>query len=130
MCLAEVPPDDTSRRRLCALDDIPPGGAREFKVGEGDWPLRGFLVRDGDSVHAWLNRCPHAGHALNLRPDEFHAPDGKLLICRSHGAQFDPATGRCVTGPCTGASLRRIRIELVAGEVCLGAGPDILAPIS
>ncbi|MEI8298161.1 MAG: Rieske (2Fe-2S) protein [Pseudomonadota bacterium] len=128
MCPADALPRVAGAGAICALEDIPANGAREFQIGEGEWPLRGFVVRDGDAVHAWLNRCPHAGHALNLSPDDFYAPDGRLLICRSHGAKFERATGRCVGGPCTGASLRRIRVELVAGEVRLGTGSDVLAP--
>jgi len=107
---------------LCRLEDLADPGSREFRVGGGDWPLRGLLVRIGDGVHAYVNRCPHAGHALNLRPDDFLTPDGALLICRSHGALFEPATGRCVAGPCVGAALQRIPVEVVAGSVRLVAG--------
>jgi nitrite reductase/ring-hydroxylating ferredoxin subunit len=106
-------------RVICALAELADPGTREFRVGVGDWPLRGVLVRVGAAVHAYVNRCPHAGHPLNLNPDDFLTPDGALLICRSHGALFEPATGRCVGGPCTGASLERITVELVAGRVRL-----------
>jgi len=108
---------------LCRLADLGDPGSREFQVGGGAWPLRGVLVRVGTGVRAYVNRCPHAGHALNLRPDDFLTPDGTLLICRSHGALFEPASGRCVAGPCAGASLQAIAVEVVDGEVRL-APPD------
>ena len=39
--------------------------------------------------------------------------DGQRLVCSSHGALFDPASGACVAGPCTGDSLARLpcRVE-------------------
>ncbi len=93
---------------LCGLEDIPDGESRAFSVGEGDWPLRGFIVRRGERVFAYENRCPHAGHALNMRPHEFLTPDGTLIQCRSHGALFAIETGECVAGPCAGRTLRAV----------------------
>lgn len=106
-------------RVLCALSDIPEGGAREFRIGAGDWPLRGFLVRTRQGVHAYVNRCPHAGHALNLRPDRFLTADGSLIVCSSHGALFEKSTGFCVAGPCAGRALTALAVEVRAGLVLL-----------
>jgi nitrite reductase/ring-hydroxylating ferredoxin subunit len=106
---------------LCAIEDLRAVAAREFALGDGAWPLRIILVRVGEGVHGFVNRCPHAGHPLNLRPDDFLTPDGGQLICRSHGALFDPATGACIAGPCPGAQLERVAVEVVAGRVRLTA---------
>lgn len=46
--------------RLSRLED----GARAFTRGGADCPLRGFVVKVGDAVRGYLNRCPHAGHPL------------------------------------------------------------------
>jgi nitrite reductase/ring-hydroxylating ferredoxin subunit len=108
-------------RVICRLGDLDEPGSRAFTVGGGDWPVRGLLVRRQGHVHAYVNRCPHAGHPLNLRPHEFLTPDRSLVVCNSHGALFEIATGRCVDGPCAGASLRRIPVEVRAGYVLLGA---------
>jgi nitrite reductase/ring-hydroxylating ferredoxin subunit len=110
-----------AEQALCELAELADPGAREFSVGAGEWPLRGFLVRRGEEVRAYLNRCPHAGHALNLRPDDFFTSDGTLLICRSHGALFEPSTGRCVAGPCAGMALSPIPVEVIDGRVRLAA---------
>jgi nitrite reductase/ring-hydroxylating ferredoxin subunit len=111
-------------RVLCALEEIPPGGARGFVFGEGDWPLRGFLVRDAKGVHAYVNRCPHAGHGLDLRPHQFLTPDGSLILCRSHGALFEKSTGACIAGPCNGRALTAIPVRVEAGYVLLGDAVD------
>lgn len=108
---------------LCALEEIPDGATRGFSVGEGDWPLRGLIVRIGGAVHAYVNRCPHAGHPLNFRAHDFLTPDGRLIVCRSHGAVFEKSTGFCVAGPCAGETLSRLPVEIREGFVCL-AGAD------
>jgi nitrite reductase/ring-hydroxylating ferredoxin subunit len=109
---------------LCAFTDVPDGGTKGFVLGDGDWPLRGLLLRDGTDVRAFVNQCPHAGHRLNFHPDRFLTPDGARIVCLSHGAQFDKHSGECVLGPCRGESLRALPVEVVAGEVRLAADAD------
>ncbi len=103
--------------KICALSDLLDPGAREFSIGAGDWPLRGFVVRYQGAVRAYVNRCPHAGLPLNFKPHEFFAPHVELLQCAVHGALFAPETGACVAGPCAGRSLRVLEIEIVKGYV-------------
>ena len=108
-------------RVICALTELDDPGSRAFTVGRGGWPLSGFLVRRGHEVHGYVNRCPHAGHPLNLRPHQFLTSDGSLLLCNSHGALFEITTGLCVDGPCAGARLRRIPVEVMNGHVVIAA---------
>ena len=109
-------------RVLCALAELEDPGSRAFRVGRGDWPLSGLVVRRGAEVHAYVNRCPHAGHPLNLRPHDFLTLDRSLLLCHSHGALFELTTGLCVAGPCAGAALRRVPVEVAGGYVLLAPG--------
>ena len=109
--------------RLCRFDDLADPGCREFRIGEGDWPFRGFVVRRGEQVFAYQNYCVHAGHPLNWKPDEFLTADGKQLICASHGAVYDIASGACTGGPCRGKSLRTVAVEIRDGDVWV-SGPD------
>ena len=113
-----------TERVLCALDQLAESPCRGFRVGEGDWPLSGFVVRKGDRVNAYLNRCPHAGHPLNLRPHGFLTPDRSLIVCSSHGALFDLTSGCCIDGPCAGLSLVPIPFEIVDGYVLLAESVD------
>lgn len=112
-------------RVLCSLAELEETGSRGFAVGEGDWPLRGFIVKTPQGVAAYVNYCPHAGHPLNFRPNRFLTPDGNLILCGSHGALFERATGLCVLGPCAGQSLTRIPIDVTNGYVMLGEGVDV-----
>jgi len=75
------------------------------------------LFRADGRIWAMENRCPHAGHELNLQPNEFLTSDGELLMCRSHGARFRVEDGLCVLGPCPGAALRSFAVDVVEGIV-------------
>ena len=121
---AGVPATIDTERVLCAVEDLAEKRCRAFKLGEGPWPLSGFVVRKGSALRAYQNRCPHAGHPLNLRPDCFLTPDGSLIVCSSHGALFEIDTGYCVDGPCAGASLVPIPVQVMAGHVMLAPGVD------
>jgi nitrite reductase/ring-hydroxylating ferredoxin subunit len=109
--------------RVAHLSDIPDPGCREFSIGEGDWPFRGFVVRRGDEVFAYQNYCVHAGHPLNWSPDSFLTKDRAAIICSSHGATFQIDTGKCFAGPCVGKTLRQVAVSLEAGDVYV-TGPD------
>ena len=99
--------------KLCRLDELGATGCREFRVGAGAWPLRGFVIRIGDDVRAYVNRCAHLGYPLNYLPDEFLSYDRNYIQCTMHGALFEKETGLCVAGPCLGRSLLSLptRIE-------------------
>lgn len=114
-------------RVVCRLSDLEPEGARAFTIGAGDWPLRGFVVRSGAAVRGYLNRCPHAGHPLNLLPHRFLSPGGALILCSSHGALFEKETGYCVAGPCAGQSLTPLALEVRCGFVLLAESVDVNA---
>jgi len=106
-------------RVICPLYELGDPGAKGFTRGEGDWPLRGFVVRRGEVVRAFVNHCPHAGFPLNWQPDGFIAPDAPLILCAMHGALFEMETGRCVSGPCVGTGLRPLAIRVERGYVML-----------
>jgi len=113
-------------RVVCRLSELQ-GGARGFTLGSGDWPLRGFVVRVGDTVRGYLNRCPHAGHPLDLLPQRFLTADGTLILCSSHGALFEKASGLCVAGPCAGRALTPIALQVRCGFVLLDDNVDVEA---
>jgi nitrite reductase/ring-hydroxylating ferredoxin subunit len=99
------------------LEELEDPGCREFSIGEGDWPFRGFVVRKGDSVYAYQNVCVHVGHPLNWAPDRFLTKDRTALICASHGATYEIESGYCYAGPGNGRSLRKVDAEIRDGIV-------------
>ena len=108
--------------RVAAFDELEDPDSREFRIGEGDWPFRGFIVRKGDRVYAYQNVCMHVGHPLNWQPDRFLTEDGTQIICASHGAIYEIETGECVGGPCPGKKLRPVAVEIRDGDVIV-TGP-------
>ncbi|HEY1890960.1 MAG TPA: Rieske 2Fe-2S domain-containing protein [Steroidobacteraceae bacterium] len=114
-------------RVICRLADLEDCGSRGFTVGGGDWPLRGFVVRSGKEVRAFVNRCPHAGHPLDLRPHRFLTPDRALILCSSHGALFEKDAGLCLAGPCAGERLRAVPLEVIDDFVLIAVDADLAA---
>ena len=60
----------------------------------------GFAICVGGSFYAYRNHCPHTGSPLDWMPNQFFSEDRQMLMCHTHGALFDPSTGRCLSGPC------------------------------
>lgn len=109
--------DDWEERVVGPLAELDDPGCREFRIGEGDWPFKGFVVRQGDKVFAYQNYCAHVGHPLNWSPDSFLTEDQSKIICASHGALYDIESGACVGGPGRGRSLRRVDCNVRDGMV-------------
>ena len=69
-----------------------------------------FAVHWQDGVYAYINQCPHAGGPLDFEGQIIES-SGRFLMCARHGAIFEPDTGRCVGGPCKGASLVPVAVH-------------------
>jgi nitrite reductase/ring-hydroxylating ferredoxin subunit len=99
------------------LDEIEDPGCREFQIGEGGWPFKGFVVRQGGRVVAYQNHCAHLGHPLNWMPDGFLTRDKSNIICSSHGALYEIDSGLCIAGPCMGKTLHPVEVRVEKGEI-------------
>lgn len=102
---------------LCRLADLADPGARNFVLEIDGAYFHGFVVRRGDAVAGYVDRCPHQGLPLAQTLDQYLTPDGSLVACSWHGALFRPEDGVCVGGPCTGARLKEWPVEVRAGIV-------------
>ena len=108
---------DSSKLAIGRFDKLDDPGCREFRIGEGDWPFRGFVVRQGDDVYAYENVCMHVGHPLNWKPDSFLTKNRDAIICASHGAVYRIETGECFAGPCVGKALRKVDVAVRDGVI-------------
>jgi nitrite reductase/ring-hydroxylating ferredoxin subunit len=90
---------------LGPLDLIGDGKARNFVVQMKAGRFHGFVVRKGDRVFGYCDRCPHMGLPLAQELDKYLSSGGELIMCSWHGALFDIESGRCLGGPCVGAGL-------------------------
>ena len=102
---------------LCNSTELHEGGvAVPFDVIYAGQTCRAFAVRFEGQVHAYLNRCSHIAMEMDFQPDRFFDPDGRWLLCATHGATYAPDTGDCVGGPCQGG-LVKITLSETAGVV-------------
>jgi nitrite reductase/ring-hydroxylating ferredoxin subunit len=106
-----------SRHVICRLAELPDQEARGFSFPGAQFPDEYFVVRRGDAVYGYRNQCPHAGNFLNWKPDAFLTRDRSLIMCSAHGALFEPSSGYCVGGPCTGRMLDKLRVAIEQSEV-------------
>lgn len=103
--LEGTPPPGTL---LVRIDQLSEHGGKEIVFTEGGFRTSIFVQQVGDDIRVFLNYCPHAGTPLNMFDDKFTDTSGRRLLCRTHGALFDPLSGLCVRGPCKGRYLRPI----------------------
>lgn len=104
-------------RLICASEALADGGEGvRFELDSGS---PAFAVRYCGTARAFVNRCPHAWTELDWQPGEFFDMTGLYLICSTHGALFEPASGHCVAGPCRGAHLETLAIRERDGQVVL-----------
>jgi nitrite reductase/ring-hydroxylating ferredoxin subunit len=108
-----------ARDYLCALDDVPDGGA----LGTGDTPddASGVVVlRRGEAAWAYRNVCPHFSIPLNYEPGTFWTYDAKWVMCAHHSAMFRFEDGMCIDGPCVGAALSPVPVRIVDRKIFKG----------
>ncbi len=105
-------------RLICdsaALTDS--GRGVRFEIERHGEPVPAFAVRYRGRVHAYLNRCSHVPMELDWIEGQFFDLQGRDLICSTHGAEYDTASGRCLGGPCSGAPLVNLEVEERGGKV-------------
>ncbi|MEO7336116.1 MAG: Rieske 2Fe-2S domain-containing protein [Caldimonas sp.] len=96
---------------LCASDDlVEKGKALVFDVVEFGRPVRAFALRFDGRVVGYLNRCLHVPTEMDWMPGEFLDSDREFIMCSTHGAVYEPLTGRCAGGPCGRGRLTMIEL--------------------
>ena len=88
--------------RIAAVEDVPADGSFLFTVREG--------FDTSDCPH-WRDVRLDKGSGATVRGDE--------LVCEKHGATFERDSGNCTFGPCEGAVLETVDVEVADGDVYL-----------
>ena len=102
---------------LAPMADIADGTARNFVLQMRAGRFHGFVVRNGDAVVGYVDRCPHMGVPLAQHLDDYLTPNGDLIACSWHGALFRIRDGLCVGGPCIGQHLTAWPVTIANGIV-------------
>jgi len=96
---------------ICAADQVQEGGKGvRFPVTAGGEDGTAFVVRFAQQPRAYLNRCAHVPMELDWNEGEFFESSGEYLMCATHGALYEPTTGRCAGGPCRGGKLHPVTV--------------------
>lgn len=103
--------------KLGPLALIPDGKARNFVLQMKAGRFHGFVVRQGDAVHGYVDRCAHMAIPLAQELDQYLTPDGALIQSSWHGALYRIHDGVCVGGPCTGARLQPWPVTITDGTI-------------
>jgi len=108
-------------RLICASEALVDGGAGvRFEVVGERATTPAFAVRFRGVVRAFINECQHQSTQLDWNPGEFFDSERLYLVCATHGALYEPASGACVAGPCAGARLTPVAVRERDGAVyCL-----------
>lgn len=97
---------------VCDSDALIEGGKGiRFPVTVGGEDGSAFVVRYGGQPHAYVNRCAHVPMELDWNEGEFFESSGLYLMCATHGALYEPDTGRCAGGPCRGGRLQPVTVS-------------------
>ena len=100
--------------RVGSVSDFAEGLVRVFPVDGVDIGV----VSYGGRFHAFSGRCPHENYLMNYT----RIREGGRLLCSSHFAWFDLATGKVLSGP-TENDLVRYAVHVEGGDVLVSATP-------
>ena len=107
-------------RIIVRADEVEPGSVKKFWLICQKYRVDGFLINDAGNFYAYVNRCRHMTTPLDFVRDQFFSEDRRYLMCYTHGALYEPATGFCIAGPCKGESLYRLPVQVDRGDILVG----------
>ncbi len=93
------------------------GDAHVFEVLHFREPARAFVLRFDGRLVAYLNRCLHVPTEMDWQYGQFLDADKQFILCSTHGAAYEPHTGRCAGGPCGRGKLTVIDVQERDGQV-------------
>jgi nitrite reductase/ring-hydroxylating ferredoxin subunit len=115
--------------RLCASADLAESGrAHLFDVLLRGQAARAFVLRHRGQAVAYINRCAHVPAELDWLPGEFLDHERRVIVCSIHGAEYDPASGHCLGGPCGRGSLLAVSVDETDAQVYWYPSRDIKVP--
>ena len=102
----------TLRIRVDSVTSLKPGETRVFSYPTAYGEMQGFVIRHGENLRAYENKCRHWPIPLDYGDADFYWPSADRIVCKTHGAMYDPDTGECDSGPCAGERLTSFLLEL------------------
>jgi nitrite reductase/ring-hydroxylating ferredoxin subunit len=109
-----------NQRLICSGRELEEKGRGvRFDLPEFGERTTGFAVRYGGRIYGFVNRCAHVPVELDWEEGNFFDLTGHYLICATHGAHYEPESGKCAMGPCKGAVLQTLDMAERDGNIYL-----------
>jgi nitrite reductase/ring-hydroxylating ferredoxin subunit len=105
------------RKLVAEVGKLKHGTSKKFTLHCNGKSVPALLINYEGELYAYLNRCRHIGISLDWVDNDFFTEDKRHLICANHGATYEPKTGICVWGPCAGASLFKVPLEIEKNKI-------------
>ncbi len=93
------------------------GTTKKFRLQCRGSTLEAILVNYEGKISAYVNRCCHISLTMDWVDNQFFTEDKRYLICANHGATYEPTTGECIWGPCFGAFLQNVPLEVSRDQI-------------
>ena len=103
--------------KIIQASDLGEGKSVKFEIERPDRTTEAFLIKKKGVYYAYLNLCRHWTVGLDFDDNEFFSEDREWLVCKNHGAIYNPLSGQCESGPCGGASLYRVPLVQKEGAI-------------
>lgn len=115
--MGDGPREDEDGKVVARTGELSDGRTKKFHLDCRGEMIEGLLVGYEGAIFAYVNRCRHIPLSLDWMDNAFFTEDGRYLICANHGATYEPGTGECVWGPCFGAFLQAVPIEIRGEDI-------------
>ncbi|MDA7916127.1 Rieske 2Fe-2S domain-containing protein [Verrucomicrobia bacterium] len=103
-------------------DELKEGNTQTFMFKRDGIRIDAFVARLPEGLVAYENLCRHLPVSLDYGDGRIWDSKKRFFVCFTHGARYDPGTGKCVDGPCGGASLHSLQVIEKDGVVFLADG--------
>lgn len=114
--LPDAPPAGTF---VCRLESLPDGEPRIIRLrANRETQAResqGFelvLLRSGDAISAYVNRCAHFGVPLARTQQHLIFEPHRSIRCNVHYAEYRWSDGHCLSGECNGEPLVGVPLDV------------------
>ncbi|MCP5463899.1 MAG: Rieske (2Fe-2S) protein [Deltaproteobacteria bacterium] len=108
---------------ICKDEELQNNQSKKFTIEEPRFDREAFVFKKDNTLYAYYNECPHIGLALDFDDNDFFSEDQTKLVCKNHGAEFNPCDGLCTMGPCADTSLKAISVAIEDGVIVATISP-------
>lgn len=105
---------DVSSVTVGSAASLPVNQGKNFQFGS----IPGLVIHTPDGqFHAFDAICTHLGCTVQYRPDLGH------IWCACHGGQYDPQTGKNISGP-PPKPLTALKVDVKGGQIVVSKPPE------